>query len=489
MRRKEFRMCGAFLRTCCLGAAILLADSCRKQEDMADLLPTVRLALQDTTSVYYGHFGSYPGKLADLPVGIFDDGPGGLSVLKTFLEADLFDNITGEPVPDGIADFGGERFVYYADVANAPYAGYPDAGAVGLLRDLVVQDALFLTGDTFFNMAVDEKPYGQKDRAKVLVCANRAASAFGLSDVDDLLSRSGVPLKVFGVVDAAVKAYLDRLPADREGVVGVLADPETVSSGVYEQTVRKLATERGQRSLIRIYHQPVRALSDWSEEADSLEMPVLGKKEGQIDLTLLDRYRFDFSAGAMVYRRGENGYYRELQINSMSNLARFQLVSLIEKYRKNPSDEPLQAVIVACPHTARVMDTLKKVIVELRQYKRNGYYLYRDLIAPDFRFIDPAQEAARACYAWLRQERTLALRPVPGEVEMYLSVPAYGLASENLTQEGDFTETFKYGRLPADGHPAARQVPFSYRYLEEMGWSRAEAVAPLAFRMIQNTLY
>ncbi len=55
-----------------------------------------------------------------LPVGVFDSGTGGLTVMEKILILDEFDNRTGEPGADGVPDFAAEDFQYLADQANMP---------------------------------------------------------------------------------------------------------------------------------------------------------------------------------------------------------------------------------------------------------------------------------------------------------------------------------------------------------------------------------
>ena len=57
----------------------------------------------------------YRGEMRDLPVGVFDSGIGGLTVLEAILAIDAFDNDTLRPGPDGRRDFESERFVYFGD--------------------------------------------------------------------------------------------------------------------------------------------------------------------------------------------------------------------------------------------------------------------------------------------------------------------------------------------------------------------------------------
>ena len=86
-----------------------------------------------------------------LPVGVFDSGTGGLTVLEKILTLDAFDNRTGAPEPDGLPDFASEDFQYLADQANMPYGVYDAQGNAALLRRLVKDDARFLLGDRLNN--------------------------------------------------------------------------------------------------------------------------------------------------------------------------------------------------------------------------------------------------------------------------------------------------------------------------------------------------
>ena len=55
-----------------------------------------------------------------LPIGVFDSGTGGLTVLEAILKLDAFNNETGEPGADGKPDFTKEQFQYLADQATMP---------------------------------------------------------------------------------------------------------------------------------------------------------------------------------------------------------------------------------------------------------------------------------------------------------------------------------------------------------------------------------
>ena len=65
---------------------------------------------------------------SDRPVGVFDSGTGGLTVLEKLLTVDEFDNATGERRSDGRPDLASENFVYFGDQANMPYGLYGAKG-------------------------------------------------------------------------------------------------------------------------------------------------------------------------------------------------------------------------------------------------------------------------------------------------------------------------------------------------------------------------
>src|SRR5918996_3274907 len=131
------------------------------------------------------------------PVGIFDSGVGGLTVVRAVL-----DLVPGEPV------------MYFGDTARAPY-GPRD---VEEIRAFAREIAAFLL-----------------DRdVKMLVVACNAIES---NAIEDLSERANVPL--VGVIEPGVRAALR---ATRNGRVGVIGTEATIASGAYDRAV---AAENG----------------------------------------------------------------------------------------------------------------------------------------------------------------------------------------------------------------------------------------------------
>jgi len=131
------------------------------------------------------------------PIGVFDSGLGGLTVLRALKQA----------LPS-------EDFLYLGDVARLPYG----SKSQGVVREYAQQCVDFLVP--------------QPVKAVVIAC--NTASAMAL----DGLSSPGVP--VFGVVEPGVQAGLRTAP--RRGVL-VLATHSTVKSEAYLKAFAQAAPE------------------------------------------------------------------------------------------------------------------------------------------------------------------------------------------------------------------------------------------------------
>jgi glutamate racemase len=169
------------------------------------------------------------------PIGVFDSGVGGLTVLKA-LEAAL----------------PGERFVYLGDTARLPY-GTKSAGTV---RRYAVQAARLLVAQG----------------VKALVVACNTASAVSL----DALREAYAPLPVFGVVEPGATAACQ---ASRRGHIAVIATESTVRGGAYQKAIL------ARRSDARIFARPCPLLVTLAEE---------GWVEGEVPQAVVRAYLGDW---------------------------------------------------------------------------------------------------------------------------------------------------------------------------------------------------
>jgi glutamate racemase len=128
------------------------------------------------------------------PIGIFDSGVGGLTVVH-----EIFQRLPKESI------------IYFGDTARVPY-GTKSAESV---RKFAIQDILFL----------------MKQNVKLIIAACHTVSSVVL---DDLNKEHHLP--ILGVVESGVKAALASTKNRRIGIIGTRG---TVMSGTYERKIRE----------------------------------------------------------------------------------------------------------------------------------------------------------------------------------------------------------------------------------------------------------
>lgn len=483
----------------CMLTVVLYAVSCGNGNEEDPLSPIVRKAIGDSTSIYYRNFADYPENLSALPIGVFGCGPDGFAVIEKMLTADCFDNITGRKGSDGIADFGGEHFQILLDRANGPYGGYLEAGNTLFLREQMIRNTLFLMGDRYYNLAVDEYQSGYKEPVKMVLVSSPVADYYGLSDIESLMQASGTGVKVVGVIEAGVREALSGTDADGNFCIGVLYSPDGVTSREYESVIRDMAEKGGVTGRIQVFNQEgtgiAAALRGDAAYIDSSATvarkgysgPVTGISYNNIDATLFDRYGFDTHGNALLFPAGSRNV-AGVQLNSVENYVRYHLISMVERHRRSGSTVPISSIILADCSYSKVRDIMDRIMVELYNYKRGGIYLYRNSISPEFRFIDPAECAVREAYEILRQDGNLALRGTKSMLVPFITLPSSAVSADSLDESGGLKADFRYGRTSGTEDITTKAVPFAPRYVDKRELTDIENYSK-TFALIRNTLY
>ena len=150
-----------------------------------------------------------------LPIGVFDSGMGGLTVLKQL-----------------IADHPNESFIYLGDTARLPY-GTKSAATVGRYALQAAQCLL-------------------ERKIKMLVVAcNTASTAL------PLLTAQFPALPIIGVVEPGAQAAI---AATKNKRVAVLATETTIASNIYQATIKRLAPD------VSVFTQPCSLFVALAEE-------------------------------------------------------------------------------------------------------------------------------------------------------------------------------------------------------------------------------
>lgn len=475
---------------------VTMLFSCGRESDTDSIMPIVRKALYDTSSVYFGNFAEYPPELSQLPLGIIDCSVDGFSIVEKFLEMDNFDNITGAGTKDGIGDFAGEDFQIIADVANGPFVGYERNGNRAFLDERLVKDALFLMGSSHYNLSVDDFRSGVKDPVKLIVYASDYADLKGTAVLNGFLEKTGTAVKAIGVLESGIRDMVGTFGNQENVCVGILYPSDALGAREYESRLRKMAEDTGFRGVLQVYNQEAVGLSGAlrdnpayiSPSATGLRNdyagPVLGVSYNNIDVSLLDRYRFRTDGNALL-TGGKSG----IQLNSVENYVRYHLVSMVERHRRSGSRIPISSILLVDYRYEEVLPVMKQVILELYDYRRDGMYLYRNSLAKDFRFILPIESAASAAYTTLRKDRNLALSGNKSELRPFITWPSGGLSPEGIDSTGRLTDRFKYGRAAGTDEIFTKELPFAPRYVDAGTMAFIERNNPLTYSLIRNTLY
>lgn len=445
-------------------------------------LPKVaRVRLENSSSPFSFDISSYRGDLKALPIGVFDSGLGGLTVLAQILKLDTFNNSDIERGADGMPDFALEKFIYLGDQANMPYGNYSAEGKTDFLRELVLKDAIFLLGKRYWPRRSAEKPVFDKPPVKAIVIACNTATAYGIDDLLEAVELWQVPVFVVGVVNAGARGALAR--AGGEGAVAVMATVGTCSSMGYVRAVDQAWRRAGlepppvvQQGCLglagaiegdRSYIDPTRGCDAAVYRGPSVSNPM-----ARIDTAILSRYGFE-RAGLT----GDLEATGALRMNSVENYIRYHTLTLVENYRKTRPQTPIRVVILGCTHFPFYTESFAAAFERLRGVSAGDdseVKPYEALLWQKIDFIDPAENTAVELYATLRARGLLLTQGIQAAIqtdEFYISVTNPGLAGAELDKSGAFAYGYKYGR-----HPGMLEIEYVKRVPMHRGNLSAKAL-------------
>ena len=131
------------------------------------------------------------------PIGVFDSGLGGLTVLKSLKE-----------------NMPNESFIYFGDTAHVPYGSKSKEAVIGYSEHI----SNFLVGQ----------------KVKLIIIACNTASAVA---ADHLQKINDIP--IFEVVIPCIEAAVSQTSTNNIGIIGTQA---TISSGIYSRRFKELAS-------------------------------------------------------------------------------------------------------------------------------------------------------------------------------------------------------------------------------------------------------
>jgi len=426
------------------------------------------------------------------PIGVFDSGTGGLTVLEAMLTLDAFNNETGQPGADGKPDFDREYFQYLADQANMPYGNYAAENKTKLLQEHVIKNMDFLMKQQYDHQVNGQQ---QKQGVKMLVLACNTATAFALPEVKAFVQSSGADVPVVGVINAGVKAALAYQQKNNRGAIGVFATAGTVTSDGYPRTIREMAARLGMPEPV-IVSQGGYGLADaidrdysfFDAEAKGYRKdykgPSLSSQQYRIDTALLNIYRFNAENNKLLCEYDDKGKCLDIQLNDPENYVRYHLVSLLEKMRASGIKTPMNTLILGCTHYPFMRDTIRSVLKELYNLKLRGEFVYRSVLAEYVELVDPAVETAKEAYLEMRK-LMLINAGAKQENRFFITVPNKQLSEVQLQPDGWFTYAYKYGRKEGANKNYVLFTPFDRQNISAATYDRLRAALPAVYSHIK----
>ncbi|RLD21483.1 MAG: Asp/Glu/hydantoin racemase [Bacteroidetes bacterium] len=471
---------------------ISLLFSCNSQQEPAND-PSFKIISEiknDTKSPFYIPVEDYPKERKSLPIGVFDSGTGGLTVLNTIFEMDKYNNGSHTDGGDGELDFNAERFIYLADESNMPYGRYDAEGKAEFLRELVIKDVRFLLGDNYFKSPGDSEPINDKQEVKVIVIACNTATAYGLETVQEAVDFWGLDIEIMGIVDAGSKALVLDLEDPENKVLGVLATEGTCASQGYPKAIKRNFTS-GEIAVIQQAGIGLAGAIDGDlnyidpsasspRDSKSYQGPDIGHAKYPLDETLWQEYNFEEGNSLMV-ETNENGERVHAQLNSVNNYIRYMVTHMVKNAIDEYPNKKLSRVILGCTHYPYFTEQIKEHFLYLKSLNPT----YDALIDENIQFVDPSESLAAELYQYLA-ENDLWGNDKNENSEFYISVPNSLLDENEINDKGEFPYDYKYGRTENSSLQYVKLVPFSNEWIGEPIRERMKANIPYTYKMIYN---
>src|SRR5690606_11717586 len=319
---------------------------------------------------------------------------------------------------------------------------------------------------------------------------------YGKKYIEDFMEKTGINIKIIGVIDAGARGALELFDKTEDGSIGVMATVGTIASKGYANTLIDFKNKLGYSGDIQIYNQGGYGIAEAVDEEpdfidrkatalrDSYRGPSLDNAEYRIDKSLMDIYNFDFDHQKMLCDSKNTDDCNALQLNSADNYVRYHLVSMMEKIRKTPNAKLLKVILLGCTHYPYLTEDINRVLAELYDYQKNGQHIYRPFMAEKIHLVDPAVNVAAELYAFLKEQDLLNEQKVAGGSEFYITVPNRDNPNVKTDAQNYFPYDYKYGRNAGEIQEYVKVVPFSKSNISTETLDRLRKGIPSAYNLI-----
>lgn len=471
---------------------LIFFPSCRNQIKLSNQKFQIVSEIENNTeSPFYLSSVNYPKKRNKLPIGIFDSGTGGLTVLNTIYQMDQYNNASKNIGTDGLLDFNSEKFIYLADESNMPYGRYDSEGKADFLRELIIKDVRFLLGKDYYNSPSDHQAQTDKQQVKAIVIACNTATAYGLETVQKAIQDWGIDVRVIGIVDAGSKAVLQAMDNPSRKIIGVLASEGACSSQAYPYSIVENSRKIFGDENVAVVQQAGIGLAGAIDgdlnyidpnasnprDSKSYQGPDIGHLRYPLDLSLWEAYNFEVKDLLTSY--DDEGQLIHAQLNSVNNYIRYMVTHMMVNIKADFTDKALSRVILGCTHYPYFEAQIREHFLYLKSLNEE----YDQLIDADIQFVDPSEALAMELYEFLKSN-DLWGDSKNEDSQFYISVPNPLLAENTINEKGEFPYDYKYGRTLNSNLQYVKIVPFSDEWIKETIQSRMKSNIPYTHKMI-----
>ncbi len=449
-----------------LALAFAQQDSSAKPEQAGEMSEVVRSFVEhaqmhpDGLTAFTFDMSAWSNDTRDLPVGVFDSGIGGLTVLEAILTLDAFHNDNFSPGPDGRKDFDNERFIYFGDQANMPYGNYPSAGRQNFLKELILKDAAFLLGRRYWPEPEADAPQFDKPPVKAIVIACNTATAWGMEEIRQAIAAWKVPVFVIGVVEAGARGVMEDIKSgDQPRTVAVLATVGTCGSKAYPTAIGRATGLAGKLAPVVVQQGSVglagaiegdpafiRPADSTDRNAGAYSGPAADNKAGALNKDALEVYGFD-PAGLL----GDQKVAESIRLNSVTNYVRYDVGTLAMNHKSSGKGSAIDTVVLGCTHFPLVKQEILDAFARVRAYEHKGERPFESVIAEKITVVDPAEMTAKELFREMARRRLLC-QPVaggkPAEDLFFMSVANTRCPEAKTKSDGSLDDDYKYGRQP-----------------------------------------
>jgi glutamate racemase len=176
---------------------------------------------------------------------------------------------------------------------------------------------------------------------------------------------------------------------------------------------------------------------------------------------------------------GSGGDTAVVQLNSVTNYARYMVTHLVSSVCHEYPDHSLDVVILGCTHYPFVESRIRDHFTYLKQYRVE----YDRLIAEDMVFIDPGKALAVELYRELAGSGLLG-KGHRSDSRFFVSVPNPLLKENRLNERGEFPYSWKFGREANTLLQYVRIVPFSDQWIDAGIRARLREDIPTTYGII-----